>query len=85
MSSILEGLPVEGTRIELEWCDDPWTRLQPGSRGTVTGRSLVNPPLSGRPHAVGQLSVRWDDGSSLMLIDGHDRWKVIQGPGQEDA
>ena len=57
-----------GDRIALEYTGDPHTRLQPGDEGTVTG---YDPRL-------GQLSVRWDSGSTLamLLLDG-DRVRLI--------
>jgi hypothetical protein len=57
-----------GDRIALEYTADPHTRLQPGDEGTVTG---YDPQL-------GQLSARWDSGSTLamLLLDG-DRVRLI--------
>ena len=57
-----------GDRIALEYTDDPHTRLQPGDEGTVTGYDRRR----------GQLSVRWDSGSTLamLLLDG-DRVRLI--------
>jgi hypothetical protein len=61
-----------GDRIALECTGDPHTRLQPGDEGTVTG---YHPEL-------GQLSVRWDSGSTLaMLLNDGDRVRLIT-PGQ---
>ncbi len=57
-----------GDRIALEYTADPHTRLTPGDEGTVTG---YDPKL-------GQLSVRWDSGSTLaMLLPGGDRVRLI--------
>ena len=57
-----------GDRIALEYTADPHTRLQPGDEGTVTG---YDPRL-------GQLSVRWDSGSTLaMLLPDGDRVRLI--------
>ena len=57
-----------GDRIALEYTGDPHTRLQPGDEGTVTGYDPRH----------GQLSVRWDSGSTLamLLLDG-DRVRLI--------
>jgi len=52
-----------GRRVELIHTDDPYTSLKPGSRGTYEFRL-------GEQH-----SIKWDDGSSLMLIEGKDRFK----------
>ena len=54
---------LKGKRIRLVRCNDPYTRLQPGTLGTVV---LVD--------SVGTVHVSWDDGSSLGLCpdDGDD-------------
>ena len=54
-----------GKRIELVYCSDPYTRLQPGSQGTV---DFVDD--------LGTVFVRWDSGSSLGLVPGEDQWRV---------
>ena len=57
-----------GDRIALDYTDDPHTRLQPGDEGTVT---RYDPGL-------GQLDVRWDSGSTLiLLLDDGDRVRLI--------
>lgn len=62
-----------GDRIALDHTDDPHTRLRPGDEGTVTG---YDPRL-------GQLAVRWDDGSSLaMLLHDGDRVRLITPAGE---
>ena len=66
----MSGQPCyqRGDRIALEYVGDPHTRLQPGDEGTVTGFDPRH----------GQLSVRWDSGSTLamLLLDG-DRVHLI--------
>lgn len=69
-----------GQRVELVHTSDPYTRLRPGARGTVTHHI---PDL----HTV---HIAWDDGSTLaMLLDAGDRIRVINdqpSPGnQPDA
>jgi hypothetical protein len=57
-----------GDRIALIRTGDPHTRLQPGDEGTVT---RWDPRL-------GQLAIRWDDGSTLaMLLHDGDRVRLI--------
>jgi len=57
-----------GDRIALEYTADPHTRLRPGDEGTVTGCDPRH----------GQLSVRWDTGSTLaMLLHDGDRVRLI--------
>jgi Domain of unknown function (DUF4314) len=55
--------PVGG-RVRLIACTDPHTRLHPGAEGTIT---LVDD--------MGTVHVRWDDGHTLGLIPGEDRWE----------
>jgi hypothetical protein len=58
---------IQGKRVRLIRCNDPHTKLQPGTEGTV---ALVD--------CVGTLHVDWDDGSSLGLCrDDGDRWQVL--------
>lgn len=58
-----------GARIRLTHTTDPYTKLRDGSEGTV---------LSTRHDGFSNtISVRWDDGSTLSLIEGEDRWEVI--------
>jgi Domain of unknown function (DUF4314) len=54
-----------GGRIELVYTDDEHTALVPGDQGTVTGWNA----------ALGQLGVRWDNGSTLamLLVPGGDQ------------
>ena len=55
-----------GDRVELVSTSDPYTRLQPGARGTVV---LVDD--------VGTVHVKWDEGSSLGLVPGEDSWRIL--------
>jgi hypothetical protein len=48
----------KGDRIKLMHTNDPYTKLQRGTLGTVTSVNL----------ALGQINVKWDDGSTLSLI-----------------
>ena len=63
------NLPMIGTKIELEYTDDPFTNLKPGDTGVVTEYNET--PWSW------QLGVKWDNGSSLQLIPDLDKWKVL--------
>lgn len=57
-------------RIRLISTDDPYTRLKEGDEGTVTNKSL---DLWGAM----VLSVAWDCGSTLSLIEGLDKYEEI--------
>jgi len=68
----LEALRAQyppGTRVELTApMDDPYAKLAPGDRATVTGVD-----------GAGDLLCRWDSGSGLKLILGVDEFKVLGG------
>jgi Domain of unknown function (DUF4314) len=58
-----------GDRVELVATNDPYTGLQPGDRGTVTG-------VRGFPEPT--IDVRWDDGSTLSILpDAGDRIRKL--------
>jgi len=60
---------LEGKRIRLICCNDPYTKLVPGIEGTV---SSVDD--------AGTVHVRWDNGSRLGLCeDDGDQFEVIGG------
>lgn len=58
-----------GERVRLVSTDDPYTDLRPGALGTVY--RVRNDPWGE------VIYVRWDDGSTLSLLDGIDRWEVV--------
>jgi hypothetical protein len=57
-----------GTRITLLHTSDSGTKLKSGDRGTL--RSSRIDPWGDRV-----ISVLWDCGSTLSLIEGHDVWR----------
>ena len=63
------NLPMIGSKIVLEYTDDPFTNLKPGDTGVVTEYNET--PWSW------QLGVKWDNGSSLQLIPDIDKWEVL--------
>lgn len=62
--------PQVGDYIELiEMPDDP-DPLAPGSRGTVN--------YVGKRGGMGQqIGVKWDNGRTLMLVNGTDRFRIL--------
>jgi hypothetical protein len=57
-----------GRRVRLVWCTDEYTRLRPGTLGTVQWRD-----------DMGTLHVRWDDGSTLGLVEqAGDRFEFVK-------
>jgi hypothetical protein len=66
VTRLREQYPV-GLRVELVEMDDPYnTRLTPGARGTVMGVD-----------DMGTIHVQWDCGSSLGVVYGVDRCKLL--------
>lgn len=62
-----------GDKIRLVEMDDPHG-VPPGTEGVVTNVNLVD---LGRGDKFGQISVDWDNGSSLMLCVPPDRYEVV--------
>lgn len=56
-------------RIELLATSDSFTRLVPGDKGTVKG--IRNDGFSN------VISVNWDSGSTLSLIEGEDSYRIL--------
>ncbi len=53
----------KGDRVKLIRMTDSWTKLEPGTLGTVVGVDTT-----------GTVHVSWDSGSRLGLIPGADIW-----------
>lgn len=56
-----------GTRVQLDHMEDPYTRMTPGDKGTVT-----------HVDDTATIHVQWDNGSSLGLLYGIDFFHVIK-------
>ncbi len=63
-------VPKVGDLIELiEMPDDP-NPIAPGTKGTVN--------YVGKVATLGQqIGVLWEDGSTLMLVNGTDRFRIL--------
>ena len=57
----------KGDRVEFISSSDTHTRLLPGTLGSVV---LVD--------AMGTIHVNWDDGSSLGMVPGEDRFRAAK-------
>jgi hypothetical protein len=57
-----------GTRVKLVSLQDHYSSLKEGEMGTV---KFID--------AVGTIHCEWDNGSTLGLVDGVDRWEVLGG------
>ena len=55
-----------GTRLELISMDDPYSKIPPGTRGTVM---CVDD--------IGTIHVKWDNGSGLGLVPGEDAFRRL--------
>ncbi len=62
----LKSFYSPGTRVVLMKMEDPYTRLKPGEKGTVTGVD-----------DIGTIHVNWDSGSSLGVAFGEDLCRKI--------
>lgn len=58
-----------GRRVELVHSSDPYTQLRAGSQGTVKYQRY-----DGFSNTT---SIAWDDGSTLMMIEGEDHFKFL--------
>jgi hypothetical protein len=67
LTTTKKGNEMTNVRITLIHTNDPHTNLRPGDQGTLT-RSRID------PWGDRVVSVKWDSGSSLSLIEGQDRW-----------
>ena len=72
VEKIKEQYPV-GTRVELIHMDDPYGPIEPGTQGTI--ESVDD---------AGTMHMRWDNGRTLGIVPGEDKFKVI-GESQEEA
>lgn len=65
---------LDGRRVRLVECLDPFALLMPGDTGTILTTD-----------STGTVHVRWDSGSRLGLIPGLDRFVVVPDhiPGEE--
>ena len=67
MLKALRSYYPSGTRVELVRMDDPYTRLKPGDRGTV---SFIDD--------TGTIFVDWDSGSRLGVVFGEDEIRELE-------
>ena len=58
-----------GTRVELIYMDDPYAKLLPGTQGVVE-----------HVDDIGTIHVVWDNGSTLGLVPGVDRFRKVIKP-----
>jgi len=66
MLKALRSYYPQGTRVELVRMDDPYTKLKPGDRGSV---SIVDD--------TGTVFVDWDSGSRLGVVFGEDEIRKL--------
>lgn len=54
-------------RVKLIRMEDPYTTLKSGDEGTITGVD-----------GIGQIMVKWDNGSTLSLIPDVDEYQILE-------
>ena len=59
-------------KVELIYTSDPYTKLKAGDIGELV--SINIDPFD----KVRIVSVKWENGSTLRLIEGQDRWRVYE-------
>lgn len=62
-----------GTRIELQFMDDPYHPVPSGTLGTVD-----------HVDDIGTIHMSWDNGQSLGLVEGEDAFTIISQPEQHE-
>lgn len=68
----------EGNRVELVSTSDPFTSLEPGDRGTVTGTDTVPAEIGPGTGPQTQVWVEWDDGQRLAMVLGEDSIRTVE-------
>lgn len=58
---------MENKRVKLIRMEDPYTKLKKGDEGTIVGKD-----------SLGQILVKWDNGSTLSLIPEIDEYEIIE-------
>jgi len=58
-----------GDRVEIITINDTWTKLEKGSKGIVTKIEQEDDEAL--------IWVKWDNGEKLALINGIDKFKII--------
>ena len=56
-----------GDRVELAYMEDTLTDLKPGNQGTVYKIDATEELIW----------INWDNGEQLALLDGYDKYKII--------
>lgn len=57
---------LKGRRVELISTSDPYTKLVPGTKGTVVGKDNME-----------TVHIDWDDGSCMGMVPGEDSFRFI--------
>jgi len=65
----------KGKRIKLNHTNDLYTNLKPGDEGTYEYSILSK---ISRSEILVQHSIKWDNGSRLMLIGGEDSFSFVE-------
>ena len=63
-----------GRRIRLIFTDDRYTKLRSGDESTITDVTTLPKEMGGNR----QIWIRWDNGSSLAMIEGKDQFEILE-------
>ena len=63
-----------GRRIRLIFTDDRYTKLRSGDEGTITDVTTLPKEMGGNR----QIWAKWDNGSSLAMIEGKDQFEILE-------
>lgn len=58
-----------GAKVRLDHTSDPYTDLKPGDEGRV---AFID--------SAGTVHIVWQNGSTLGMIPGEDRFTLVEGP-----
>jgi hypothetical protein len=67
------SMSIIGKRIRLIFTNDRYTSLKSGDMGTVTDITELPNELEG----YRQIWCNWDNGSTLAMLEGLDKYEVI--------
>lgn len=64
---LIRRMYPEGTKVVCDFMDDPYNSVPSGTKGEVTGVD-----------SIGQVHVRWENGSGLALNCDVDRFHILR-------
>lgn len=71
-------IPRVGDRVEFVSVEECYTTFQAGSCGTVESITALPSAISASRTLEVHVWVRWDNGSTLALLEGIDAYRIIK-------